>query len=60
MQAGIDRPVWRKGEAGELFKRIFEATFTSTSNFNPLFDVEVEMVELRLGSECFLEDPLIY
>ncbi len=34
MQAGKGRPVWRKGEAGELFKRIFEETFTSKSKFN--------------------------
>ncbi len=34
MQAGRGRPVWRKGEAGELFKRIFEETFTSKSKFN--------------------------
>ncbi len=58
MQAGKGRPVWRKGEAGELFQRIFEETFTSKSKFNPLFDVKAEMDELRLGSECFLEDPL--
>ncbi len=45
MQAGKGRTVWRKGEAGELiFKRMFEETFTSKSKFNPLFDVEVEMV----------------
>ncbi len=36
MQAGKGRPVWRKGEAGEIliFKRIFEETFTSKSKYN--------------------------
>ncbi len=43
-QAGKDRPILRKGEAGELFKKIFEETFTSKATFNPLFDVEVEVV----------------
>ncbi len=44
MQAGKEQPVWRKDEAGELFKRIFENTFTSKSKSNPLHDVEIEMV----------------
>ncbi len=44
MQAGKYRPVLRKREAGELFKRIFEETFTSMSKFSSLFDVEVEVV----------------
>ncbi len=43
-QAEKRRPIWRKGEAGELFKKIFEETFNSKATFNPLFDVEVEVV----------------
>ncbi len=34
MQAGKGRPALRKGEAGEIFEKIFEETFTSKSKFN--------------------------
>ncbi len=57
-QSGKDRPSGEKARPANCLRESSRRHLLLSQTATPFFDGEVEMVELRLGSECFLEDPL--